>query len=108
MTTPLNAAVRDLLALFQPDLGLDSTVEDWPELRATLDRLREESAKGDRTIELLAHAVKRLGEIESETYGDLYCGVDVGAPADPLIDEARALIKAAQQSDQPAPGNTSR
>ena len=65
-----------------------------------VDGLRALQEKA-RLIELLAHAVKEADGWHDDTHGG-------PITEDPLIDEARALIKAAQQSDQPAPGSTDR
>lgn len=63
-----------------------------------VDGLRALQEKA-RLIELLANAVKRIDEGYSGPADIL---------DDPLMAEARALAQAAQQSDPPAPGNTSR
>lgn len=62
-------------------------------------RALQEKAQA-RLLELLAHAVEEADGWHDDTHGGPIEG-------DPLMDEARALIKAAQQSGQPSPGNTS-
>lgn len=61
--------------------------------------MRAPQEKARRTLELLAHAVKRIDEGYSGPADIL---------DDPLMIEARALVQAAQKSDPPVPGNTSR
>jgi len=84
-----------------PDLTWYAAVDDpsqaAPDELAFLTRFAEKAQS--RLIELLAHAVKRIDEGYSGPADIL---------DDPLMAEARALAQAAQQSDPPAPGNTSR
>lgn len=84
-----------------PDLTWYAAVDDpshaAPDELAFLTRFAEKAQA--RLLELLAHAVKEADGWHDDAHGGPLTG-------DPLIEEARAIIKAAQQSGQPAPGNT--